>query len=72
MSNVVAFSIPPKTDTRKYRRIEYTLTYVPDVKLWAWEFFIIERTRICGRTDTMEEANKAARTHIDLVHGVVE
>jgi hypothetical protein len=67
VNNII--ELAPKTDTRRYRRIEYTLTYVPVDRLWAWEFYIIERTRICGRSESMDEANTSARTHIDLVHG---
>lgn len=68
MGTVIA--IPPKTDSHRHRRVDYTLTYLPPTKQWQWSFILRTETRIDGIQDTYDAAMRDARSHIDMSQGV--
>lgn len=70
MGIVHTLTIPPKQETHRHRAIEYTLTYIPATKQWLWEFYVVTRTRYHGESESYLLAGRAAKQHINYLHGI--
>lgn len=70
MGTVTPLTIPPKSDTFRHRRIEYTVTYVPDTKQWEWAFTVTTSMTYSAAHGSFLEAMHTAREIIDNVTGV--
>jgi hypothetical protein len=62
-------AIPPKSDTHRHRRVDYTLTYLPPTKQWKWSFVLRVELPMDGIRDTYADAMQDARDHIDRSQG---
>ncbi len=69
MDTVVPFALP-KQDLHRHRRIEYTVTFVPETREWEWSFSVVTTTTLSHRHDTYDEAMATARAMIDSMDGV--
>lgn len=67
----VVISIPPKSDSHRHRRVDYTLTYLPPTKQWMWSFVLRVETELSGIHDTYAGAMTDAKSHIDMTQGGV-
>lgn len=69
MGVVIDFRIPPRKDHLRYKRYDYTITFIPDTKQWEWSFLIQPGLRLTNTAKSYADAMQAARTHIDLAIG---
>ncbi len=69
MGEIIKFTSKPKSDTYRHRRYIYMVTYVPAHRVWEWEFFLGD-VRVHGLAPSSEQAQNAAKLHIDLSEGV--
>lgn len=69
MVDIVVLDIPPKRDTHRHHRIQYTLTFVPSTRQWTWDFTVTTITRYRGIEPSYELAQAMARQTIETVMG---
>jgi hypothetical protein len=65
MNEKVEFFVKPKQLSKQYKKQSFTLTFLPETKLWKWEVTYVQTTKYSDTAKTMIAAQKAAEKHID-------
>lgn len=65
MGEVVTLDIQPKTLKRTYKRMSFTVTFVPSTKRWKWTVEVPIVTRYSDTAKDMRGAIRAAEKCID-------
>lgn len=65
MNEPVEFFVKPKQLNKVYKRQSFTLTFLPESKLWKWEVTYVQTTKYSDTAKSMRDAQKAAEKHID-------
>lgn len=61
----VEFFVKPRQLNKQYKKTAFTLTFLPETKLWKWEVTYVQTTKYSDTAKTMVLAQKAAEKHID-------
>ena len=62
----VTFFVKPKQLKKQYKKTAFTITFLPQEKLWKWEVTYVQTTHYSDTAKTMIAAQKAAEKHIDI------
>lgn len=67
--NVVDINVVPKTIKDRYRSIEYTVTFIPEIGHWKWELIYVPPMYFSSSEQHRDSAIKAVRDQIDALLG---